>query len=89
MLTNAVSFSPVVQDVVPVMDFLRFSSLTKVMRIFHVFKFVLASRKSLDDLEMSARIYLLRLVQSSGLSKEKTFPLNPSKNEEVPLWLRV
>ena len=63
VLTNPNTSSPVVQDVVPVMKFEKFSSLAKLMRVLsYVFRFALALKKSLDEPGLSARVYLLRLV---------------------------
>ena len=70
VLTNIISDSSVVQDVVSVMRFEKFSSLAKLMRVLtYVFRFVLALNKSLDEPGLSSRVYLLKLVQSLFLSK--------------------
>ena len=49
----------------------------------YIFRFVLALKKSLDEPGLSARVYLLKLVQSLFLSKEKTFLLSPTNHEVV------
>ena len=74
VLTNTIARSPVVQDVVPVMKFEKFSSLAKLMRVFtYVFRFMLALKKSLDEPGLSARVYLLKLAHSLCLLKKKNF----------------
>ena len=86
VLTNIITCSAVVQDVVPVMKFEKFSSWAKLMRVLsYEFRFMLALKKSLDEPGLSARVYLLTLVQSLFLSKEKTFLLNPANHEVPPL----
>ena len=50
VLTNTITSSPVVLDVVLVMKFEKFSSLVKLMRVLtYVFRFVLTLKKSLDE----------------------------------------
>ena len=60
-------------------EFEKFSSLAKIMRVFClfvcllVFKLFSALKKSLDDLAVVARIYPQNLLQSLSLSEEKLF----------------
>ena len=82
VLSNTITSSPVVQNVVPLMNFEGFSSLTKLMRVLsYVFRFMLVLKKSSDEPWLSARVYLLKLVQSLFLSKEKTLLSSPANHE--------
>ena len=50
VLTDIVSNSPVIQDVVSLIEYENFSSVAKIMTFLtSVLKFVLAFKKSLDD----------------------------------------
>ena len=84
VVTNTIPSYPVVQDVASVMKFEKFYSLAKLMGVLtFVFRFVLAMKKPLDDPDLSARVYLLKLVQSNPL-KTENFPVKSCQSRAPP-----
>lgn len=86
VLTNAIITSPSVQDVIPVMEFDRFSSFVKRMRVLlYVFELVFGFEEIVLWAWLVCQSICLSWHSVCSFRKKKTFFLSPSNHEIPPL----